>query len=53
LRLREKEKEIDRLQEGKEKKKGGREGGSSIFTAVASYTFQSPLVHSTQLDLWH
>ena len=51
LRLREKEKEIDRLQE--EKEKGGREGGSSIFTAVASYTFQSPLVHSTQLDIWH
>jgi hypothetical protein len=53
LRLREKEKEIDKLQEGKEK--GGREGaeggGSSIFTAAASYTFQSPLVHSNQLDI--
>ena len=51
MRGREIEKEIDRLQEGREK--GGREGGSSIFTAVASYTFQSPLVHSTQLDIWH
>jgi hypothetical protein len=41
LRLREKEKEIDRLQEGKEK--GGREGGSR--GRREQYFYRSSILH--------